>query len=57
MAIAETVKRRQFKREVITLAGFGALFVGVAGACGIWHALMVGGGIVLLVGLYGMSRG
>ena len=56
MAIAEVIKRRQQKRELITLLGFVALFVGVAGACSIWHALIVGGGIVLLVGLYGMSR-
>ena len=56
MAGMEAIKRRQMKRELITLAGLAALFSGVAGACDIWHALIVGGAIVLSVGLYGMSR-
>lgn len=53
---AEQVQRRQRNRDLIMLGGLVSVFVGMTGAVSVWHALIVSGGIVLSVGLYGMSR-
>lgn len=46
----------QRQRELFTLAGFAFFEAGVCGLFGPCVAMVIGGGIVFALGIYGLSR-